>query len=69
LILFFFPLLKTWSFSTELSPLFFSILLPFLKHGAFQMGFHLFCFSILAPLSFFLGSFFCWGEIPLIGIF
>jgi hypothetical protein len=24
-----------------------------LKHGAFQMRFHLFCFSILAPLSFF----------------
>jgi hypothetical protein len=40
----------------------------FLKHGAFQMWFHLFCFSILAPL-FFRGSFFSWGEIPLIGIF
>jgi hypothetical protein len=44
----------------------------FLKHGAFQMMFHLFCFSILTPFSFssfFEDHSFCWGEILLIGIF
>jgi hypothetical protein len=51
-------------------PLFFLLL----KHGDFQMGFHLFCFSILAHFYFLFLLFFkdpsiCWGEIPLIGIF
>jgi hypothetical protein len=41
----------------------------FWRFGAFQMRFYLFCFSILPPFLSFLGSFFCWGEIPLIGIF
>jgi hypothetical protein len=47
----------------------------FSKDGAFQLRFHLLFFSILAPLSLslslslFRGSFFCWGEIPLIGFF
>jgi hypothetical protein len=50
--------------SCKSHPLFLS-----LKPGTLQMRFH-FCFSIRAPLFLsFQGSFFCWVEIPLIGIF
>ncbi len=71
-LLSFFLLIESLPAACKFHPLFFSFLL--LKHGAFQMRFHLFCFSILAPFSFSSSSFiedpsFCWGEIPLIGIF
>jgi hypothetical protein len=46
-ILSFFLLIESLPTTCKSHPLF------FLKHGAFQMWFHLFCFSILAPLSLF----------------
>jgi hypothetical protein len=46
-LLSFFPLIESLPTACKSHPLFFS-----LKHGAFQLRFHLFCFSILAPLFF-----------------
>jgi hypothetical protein len=66
-LLSFFLLIESLPAACKSRPLFL-----FLKHGAFQMRFHLFLFSILAPLffsSFFQGSFFLLGMILLIGIF
>jgi hypothetical protein len=47
-LLSFFLLIESRLVACKSHPLFFS-----LKHGAFQMRFHHFCFSILAPLYFF----------------
>jgi hypothetical protein len=44
-LLYFFVLIESLSAACKSRPLVF-------KHGAFQMRFHLFCFSILAPLFF-----------------
>jgi hypothetical protein len=46
------PLLKTWSFSTELSPLFLFNFAPFFEICSFSNGVSP-LFSILAPLSSF----------------
>jgi hypothetical protein len=55
-LLSFFLLIESLSSSMQILSSFFNMVL-------LHMMFHLFCFSILA---LFLGSFFCWGEIPLI---
>jgi hypothetical protein len=47
-LLSFFLLTESLPAACKSHPLFFS-----LKHGALQMRFHLFCFSILAPVFFF----------------
>jgi hypothetical protein len=54
-LLSFFLLIESLPAACKFYPLFF-------KHGAFQMRFHLFCFSILAPLSFFSGILLLLGE-------
>jgi hypothetical protein len=46
-VLSFFVLIESLPTACKFHPLFFS------KHGAFQLRFHLFFFSILAPLSLF----------------
>jgi hypothetical protein len=76
-LLSFFLAIESLPASYKFHPLFF--LLSFWNMELLHMRFHLFCFSIIVPFFFslsffsfslsFLGSFFCWGEIPLIEIF